>query len=95
VDWGVGQIRFRQLQNADKRGFQRFWQAAAQVPWLFNPESRVWISYDDSRSLGAKAAYVRHHHLGGVMIWELGGDDGTLLDELHRRLIPTPFVAPR
>ncbi|CAN5570159.1 hypothetical protein BH24GEM3_BH24GEM3_25190 [soil metagenome] len=33
-----------------------------------------------------KADYVRERGLGGVMIWELSGDDGTLLETLHRRL---------
>jgi chitinase len=37
------------------------------------------VSYDDPESVGAKAGYVREHHLGGVVIWELGGDDGRLM----------------
>jgi chitinase len=84
--WGVGTIRFWQLRNASERNFRRFWHPQAQVPWLYNSESRIWISYDDSQSLGLKSDYVRTHNLGGVMIWELGGDDGTLLESVYRRL---------
>jgi chitinase len=86
--WGLGAVPFRQLRDATDRNFRRFWHPQAQVPWLFNPESGIWISYDDSQSLGLKSDYVREHNLGGVMIWELGGDDGTLLDSVYRRLNP-------
>jgi chitinase len=36
----------------------------------------VWITFEDSASVARKADYVRERGLGGVMIWELGGDDG-------------------
>jgi chitinase len=85
-EWGIGAVPFRQLRDAHERKFQRFWHPEAQVPWLFNRERRVWISYDDSQSLGLKSDYVRKHNLGGVMIWELGGDDGTLLESVYQRL---------
>jgi GH18 family chitinase len=29
--------------------------------------------------VGEKVRYVREHGLGGVVIWELGGDDGQLM----------------
>jgi len=58
------------------------------VPWLYNAERRIWISYDDSQSVELKARYVRERGLGGVMFWELSGDDGTLLRAIHRGLAP-------
>jgi chitinase len=69
-------------------GYAQHWSESAQVPWLFNPTTGVMISYDDARSLGLKASYVRSHGLGGVMIWQLGGDDdqGTLLHALSEHL---------
>jgi len=94
-EWGIGAVPFRQLRDAHERSFRRFWHSEAQVPWLFNPERRVWISYDDSQSLGLKSDYVRKHNLGGVMIWELGGDDGTLLEGVHRRLNSPGIDFPR
>jgi chitinase len=32
----------------------------------------------------AKADYVRARGFGGIMFWELGGDDGTLLDTIDQ-----------
>jgi chitinase len=85
-EWGIGTVPFRQLREAHERRFRRFWHPEAQVPWLFSRERGIWISYDDSESLSLKSDYVRRHNLAGVMIWELGGDDGTLLESVYRRL---------
>jgi GH18 family chitinase len=48
---------------------------------LFN--STFW-SYDCPQALHKKMAYIRHHHLGGVMFWELSQDSPDL--ELLRTL---------
>jgi chitinase len=55
----------------------------AAVPWLYCPDG-VMISYDDPESLAVKRDYVRGAGLGGVMFWELSGDDqaSTLLSVL-------------
>jgi chitinase len=55
--------------------FKRYWHPEAKVPWLFDAGSRRMISYDDPESIGNKAAYVREHGYGGIMIWELSDDD--------------------
>jgi chitinase len=54
----------------DKRGFTRHWDAQAQAAWLWNPETRTFISYDDPEALAAKAAFVKSRHFGGIMYWE-------------------------
>jgi GH18 family chitinase len=33
------------------------------------------ISYDDPKSMAIKADYVKARKLGGMMFWELSGDD--------------------
>jgi chitinase len=73
-DWRVlAQSRLR-----DPR-YVRHWESSAQVPWLYDSTTGTWVSYDDPESVAAKARYVREHRLGGVVIWELGGDDGALM----------------
>jgi chitinase len=59
--------------------YVRHWEPGARVPWLYDSNSGTWISYDDPESVAAKASYVRERGLGGVVIWELGGDDGALI----------------
>jgi chitinase len=78
------------LRRPESHGFERRWDEKAQVPWLYNPQQRIWISYDDPDSVGRKAAYARSHSLAGVMIWEIGGDDGTLLPAASRGLNGQP-----
>jgi len=47
--------------------------------------SRTFITYDDPQSLATKADYVREHHLGGMLFWELSQDyDDELLDVIVR-----------
>jgi chitinase len=57
-----------------KQGFVRYWDAHADAPYLWNSASRTLISYDDPQSIAIKACYVREHHLGGMMFWDLGSD---------------------
>lgn len=61
---------------AGGQGYTRFWNAAAKAPYLYNPATQVWISYEDPMSLREKAGYVKAQHLRGAMFWELSADDG-------------------
>lgn len=71
----------------DRNGFVREWDAKAQAPFLWNAQTRAFITYDDPQSIAIKAEYVRKHHLGGVMFWELSQDSGgELLDAIARGL---------
>jgi len=68
-------------------GFVRYWDAAAQAPWLWNTRLRRFISYDDPQSIAAKAAFIKSRHLGGIMYWEQSLDpSGELLEAAWRGL---------
>jgi chitinase len=71
-------------------GFRRVMHPEARVPFLYNATTGTWITYDDAESVAEKAAYVRAHGLGGVMAWEIGGDDGTLLRTMYEELRAKP-----
>jgi chitinase len=87
-EWGTGGIDYRVLigKQPERHGFRRYWHPEAKVPWLYNADTQVWISYDDPESVRLKAEHVRERGLGGVMFWELGGDDGTLLRAIYQGL---------
>ena len=71
----------------NKQGYVRYWDAAAQAPWLWNAQTRHFISYDDPQSIAAKAAYVKAQHLGGIMYWEQTLDPSDeLLNDMWRGL---------
>jgi chitinase len=93
-EWKTG-TDFRSLirRRPDTSGFRRFMHPEARVPWYYNAATGHFITYDDAESVGEKANYVRSRRLGGVMIWELGGDDGSLVPVIHARLFNVSRVS--
>ena len=91
-EWGGSDgIDYRDLvaRRLEQQGFRRYWSDEAQVPWLYDPGRRIWISYDDPLSIARKAIYARAHGLAGIMIWDLLADDGSLLAAVRRSLVRT------
>jgi chitinase len=86
ADWRDSDGDWRRLSRTRlvNPRYTRHWEPSAQVPWLYEPRSGTWISYDDPESVRAKMKYVRDNHLGGVVIWEIGADDGRLIREIAR-----------
>jgi chitinase len=80
-----GPFEYRELAADFVGKYDRHWQDEAKVPWLFDPKAGVMISYDDPESIRLKAEYVKKANLGGVMCWELSGDDAkaSLLTAIH------------
>lgn len=68
--------------------FTRYISKKTKNAWIYDPASQIFWTYDDPLSLKAKADYVGHENLGGVMFWELSGDtsDGELVKTLHKEL---------
>ena len=74
-------------QYINQQGFRRYWDHAAHAPYLWNPSSGIFITYEDPVSLRDKALFVKRHHLGGIMYWEQSEDpDEILLDALFYNL---------
>jgi chitinase len=70
--------------------YTRFFDDEAKAAWMYNPESRIAISYENAESMLYKAAFVRSLGLGGMMAWELSFDDDshTLLNAITQGLDP-------
>ncbi|RYY30506.1 MAG: glycoside hydrolase family 18 protein [Chitinophagaceae bacterium] len=58
----------------NKNGYKRYWDNKANAPYLFNSNTKQFISYDDEQSVKAKCDYVRKYNLAGVMFWEYSSD---------------------
>lgn len=86
-EWRTGtDYRAIVRRRPEENGFRRVLHPEARVPFLYNASTFTWITYDDVESIREKAAYVRARGLGGVMAWELGGDDGSLVRAIHSEL---------
>ncbi|GGD51483.1 glycoside hydrolase family 18 protein [Lacimicrobium alkaliphilum] len=85
----LGGGSYKNLHNnlIGKNGYERHWDDTAKVPWLWNPEKKILISYEDSESLRHKSQYVLDNNLAGVMFWRYNSDhQNTLLNSLYRHL---------
>jgi GH18 family chitinase len=55
--------------------FDRYWDAAAEVPYLIGKNGlNTFLSYDDEESIALKADFIVQHNLQGAIIWEITGD---------------------
>ncbi len=51
-------------------GFTRYWDDNAKAPYLYNPYSRQFISYDDKDSIGYKIEIVQRERIRGLMLFD-------------------------
>ena len=73
------------------QGYTRYWDKAASVPYLYNAQKQIFVSYEDPESLTLKCRYVLDHHLAGVMFWDYFADSsGKLLDTIDAALLHAP-----
>ena len=71
----------------DQEGYERYWDEEVRAPYLWNPDSSIFISYEDPESLIHKSTYVIDQELGGIMYWEHRHDkEGALLEVLYYML---------
>ncbi|KAI9486143.1 MAG: glycoside hydrolase superfamily [Benjaminiella poitrasii] len=56
------------------------------TPWLFNPTSKIFISYDDPVSIEAKVNIAKKKKVAGVMVWSVDqdSDQNDLLNALAK-----------
>jgi chitinase len=73
-------------------GFVRYWDSVASAPYLYNPATRMFVSYEDPESIAAKCQYVLKQDLGGIMFWDYLSDtaDHALLNSINRGLASGP-----
>ncbi len=65
------------------KGYVRYWNDNAKVPWLYNKSTGTFVTYEDPESIAYKAQYIKAKGLGGAMVWELSQDiNRTLLNKL-------------
>lgn len=95
----TGVFDYKDVINKIRSGeMTRYWDAEVHAPYAYSDSEKTLISYDDTQSVTDKCSFVWQKQLGGVMIWELSGDDKTasLVDAIYSALqipvevLPTP-----
>lgn len=70
-----------------KQGYEYKYDEQSQAPYLWNPEKKVFISFEDQRSIKAKADWAKQTNLGGIFTWELSGDPkGELVEVMYKEM---------
>ena len=83
----AGGFTFLKDSLMQRDGYKRYWDEKAKAPYLFNAETKTFISYDDEESVKYKCQYVKQNKMAGVMFWEYSDDwKGYLLAEINKQL---------
>jgi chitinase len=69
--------RIEPMVNAE--GFVRYWDPVASAPYLYNQETKSFVTYNDAEAELARTKYVKQMHLGGIMFWQYTGDPKNVL----------------
>ena len=65
--------------NKQTDTLKRYWDNQSKAPYIYDSETGLFISYDDTESIACKADYVVSKKLGGMMCWQTGQDNGDLV----------------
>ncbi len=76
-DFGKGKGSYAVMQMLLKEGFVRytiFMNGKISAVYAYNLGNQQWISFENEKSVAAKARYVVQHHLAGIMMWNIKQD---------------------
>ena len=62
-------------QWAGNPDFQQGWDPIVRSPYLWNPKTSTWVSYENPRSILDRSLFAKASGLAGMMMWQLGLDD--------------------
>ncbi|KAG6850901.1 hypothetical protein H0H93_006727 [Arthromyces matolae] len=77
--WGLIENGFLNNDGSVKAGISSVYDTCSQTPFVYNPETQVMVSYDNTKSFAAKGAFIKKHNLRGFAMWEAGGDHQNIL----------------
>ncbi|KAJ1655094.1 hypothetical protein IWQ61_005090, partial [Dispira simplex] len=86
-DWAYIRKHFLDIDFSRAKsgsGWIRNWDKLSQTPWLYQPSTKWFLSYDDPESISIKANEVEKRKLAGVMIWDISKDyNGELMKAIN------------
>ena len=55
-------------------GFKLYWDDVAKAPYAYNASQKLFVTYDNKRSMELKTTYALDQGLNGIMFWEITND---------------------
>ena len=82
LQYDSGTVTYSYIYNniLTDKGFKRYYDPAACVPFLYNEATKIWITYEDEESLTEKVNFAYQEGVG-IMFWEYGYDYKNILTE--------------
>ncbi|MDR1565194.1 MAG: hypothetical protein LBS74_09575 [Oscillospiraceae bacterium] len=56
-------------------GWYKGYDEISQAPYLWNPDKQAFLTYENEQSITARCDYINQNNLGGIIIWEMSGDN--------------------
>ncbi|MDR1138679.1 MAG: putative Ig domain-containing protein [Clostridiales bacterium] len=75
--WGNGSNPYYVMEDLLKntsKGYKRYWDDKAKVPYIYSPKEKIFHTYDDVESISIKLQYIRDNGFAGSIIWDITGD---------------------
>ena len=87
TEWYDTIYNYLDLENQKGRnGFNVYTDKVANADYLYNPQSRLFMSLDTPRSVKAKGEYAAKLGLGGLFTWTIDQDNGVLVNAAREGL---------
>lgn len=85
---GLGSIMYSEIAETmvGKGTWVYNYDEVAEAPFLTNAADGSLITYDDARSIAAKAKIVNAEGLAGLFAWEIDTDNGDLLNAMNETM---------
>lgn len=80
----IGSYVYKDLVSAPPKGYQQGYDSKAEAAYFYKPATGGFISYDNPRSVTAKAKWAKKMGLAGLFSWQIRQDNGSLLDAMHK-----------
>lgn len=54
--------------------YVRYWDSESGVPYLYGPQNKEFLTYDDPQSVKEKVDYINQQGFAGAIVWDISGD---------------------
>lgn len=92
--WENGVSDYDRLRKSYLPIYKGCWDDKSIVPFLYNPSTGTWISFDDLESTNIKNKYIKQKQLSEPFFWKLSSDRQTKLISSTFNVLSKDFSPP-
>lgn len=79
----TGSYIYKELIEQTPKGYQYAYDAKAEAAFFYNATTDGFISFENERSIEAKALWTKKMGLAGLFSWQVKQDNGDLIDAMY------------